>query len=266
MTAVSNQEIVVEVHDKVGVLRLNTPARLNAVTVRMVEEMDEALNTLVGTVRALVLTGAGRAFCSGAALDGGLGAPGVDRLQRDVGLVLQTHINPLMSKLRDLPIPWITAVRGAAAGVGASFALAGDLVVASETAYFLQAFARIGLVPDGGSTHLLVRTIGRARAMELMLLGDRLPATKAMEWGLVNRVVPDVVLEEEALKLAAALAGGPSVALGLIRRSAWQAVDAGWHDVLRTEREMQIVAGRTLDFDEGIAAFNEKRAAKFTGA
>jgi 2-(1,2-epoxy-1,2-dihydrophenyl)acetyl-CoA isomerase len=259
------QEIVVETHERVGVLRLNMPARLNAMTIRMVEEIDAALDELTARCRAVVLTSAGRAFCSGIALDSALLPASVTREQRDVGQVLQSHINPLMSKLRDLPVPWITAVRGAAAGVGASFALAGDLVVASDTAYFLQAFARIGLVSDGGATHLLVRTIGRVRAMELMLLADRLPAAKALEWGLINRVVPDAVLDEEALKLAATLADGPSVALGLMRRATWSALDAPWHEVLRSEREMQAIAGRSSDFDEGIAAFNEKRAAKFTG-
>jgi 2-(1,2-epoxy-1,2-dihydrophenyl)acetyl-CoA isomerase len=259
-----NHLIDVQLAGKVGLLRLNQPAKLNALTVAMVEEMSAALNELVATVKVMVMTGAGRAFCSGAALDEPE-QPQIERSQRDFGAILETHINPLMTQLRDLPIPWISAVRGAAAGAGASLALAGDLVVASETAYFLQAFARIGLVPDAGSTYLLTRTVGRVRAMELMLLADRLPARKALEWGLVNRVVSDEVLEEEAIALASALAEGPTVALGLIRRAVWSAVDADWADALRTERDAQTIAGRTRDVDEGIAAFNEKRRASFTG-
>lgn len=254
--------IEVQLAGKVGLLRLSQPARLNALTTAMVEEMSAALPELVATVKVMVMTGAGRAFCSGAALDEPQPA---DRSQRDFGAILETHINPLMTQLRDLPIPWITAVRGAAAGAGASLALAGDLVVASESAYFLQAFARIGLVPDAGSTYLLTRTVGRARAMELMLLADRLPAAKALEWGLVNRVVSDEKLDEEALALASTLAEGPSVALGLIRRAVWSAGDADWTDALRTERDAQAIAGRTRDVDEGMAAFNEKRRASFTG-
>jgi len=260
------EKVAVEIHDRVGVLRLNEPATLNALSLQMVEDLNQALDALCKSVRALVLTGAGRGFCSGAALDGRLGSGLLaERSQRDAGAVLASHINPLMTRLRDLPIPWLTAVGGAAAGVGASLALAGDLVFAGESAYFLQAFARIGLVPDGGSTHMLVRTIGRVRAMELALLAERLPAAKAMEWGLVNRVVADVRLEEEALAVATRLANGPSLALGLIRRSVWHAVDATWAEALNMERELQLTAGRSADFDEGVAAFQAKRPASFNG-
>jgi 2-(1,2-epoxy-1,2-dihydrophenyl)acetyl-CoA isomerase len=257
------QTIEVEKHGDVGLLRLNQPAKLNAVSMAMIDELSGALDVLAKSSRALILTGAGRAFCSGAALDGA--ADDAASQGRDFGAMLDSHINPLMSKFRDLPIPWISAVRGAAAGVGASLALAADLVVASDTAYFLQAFARIGLVPDGGSTHLLVRTLGRVRTMELMLLADRLHAAKALEWALINRVVPDATLEQEALALAQTLARGPSVTLGLIRKSVWNASDAAWEDVLRTERNLQTIAGRTADSREGIAAFNQKRAAAFGG-
>jgi 2-(1,2-epoxy-1,2-dihydrophenyl)acetyl-CoA isomerase len=260
----SYQKIQVERHGNVGVLRFNEPNKLNAVTTRMIDEINLALDDLVKDARAIILTGAGRAFCSGAALDGGLGEmDAVDRSVRDLGLVLEVQINPLMSRLRDLPIPWITAVRGAAAGVGASLALAGDMIVASENCYFLQAFSKIGLVPDGGSTYLLARTIGRARTMELALLADRLPAAKAFEWGLVNRVVPDAKLEEESLALATTLAKGPRLAYGMIRKSVWGAVEADWEDSLKTEREFQRAAGQSPDYDEGVAAFLAKRPAAF---
>jgi 2-(1,2-epoxy-1,2-dihydrophenyl)acetyl-CoA isomerase len=255
--------IQVETEGDVGVLRLNQPGKLNAVNVQMVEEMSKALDELAKSVRAVILIGAGRAFCSGAALDEAvqLGDPQT----RDVGIFLEEQINPLLTKLRGLPIPWIAAVRGAAAGVGASLALSADLIVASDTAYFLQAFARIGLVPDGGATHFLVRTVGRVRAMELMMLAERLPAAKACEWGLINRVVADADLERESLQLAQTLARGPSVALGLIRNAVWNAADDPWSAVLVLERNNQMVAGRTTDCQEGVRAFQDKRVAQFVG-
>ena len=170
-----------------------------------------------------------------------------------------------MTRLRNLPLPWVSAVNGAAAGVGASLALAGDMIVAGESAFFLQAFSRIGLAPDGGSSHLLVRTIGRARASELMLLGERLSAAKALEWGLINRVVPDAELAEAALALAQRLAKG-AYSQRLIRQLAWSAVDADWETTLAQERAAQRTAGQSADHREGVRAFMEKRAAAFTGA
>jgi len=155
-------------------------------------------------------------------------------------------------------------VNGAAAGVGASFALAGDLVLASDKAYFLQAFAKVGLVPDGGSSHLLVATIGRVRAMEMMLLAERLPAQKALEWGLVNRVVPQEELLDEALKLAGQLGQG-AASLSAIRKLAWTAVNGSFADSLNAEREAQKAAGHTADHIEGVNAFVEKRPAQFKG-
>jgi 2-(1,2-epoxy-1,2-dihydrophenyl)acetyl-CoA isomerase len=259
------QKIQFERREHVGILRLNDPSALNALSYVMLDEISDVLANELKGLRALIVTVAGRAFCSGASLSGGMEVAG-DLSARDFGQVLEDRINPLMSRLRDLPIPWITAVRGAAAGAGTSLALAGDMVLASENAYFLQAFARIGLVPDAGATHLLVRTIGRARAMELMLLADKLPATKALEWGLINRVVSDDALEEEALALASQLAAGPTATLRLIRQSVWNAVDADWETVLQKERELQLIAGRTADCDEGIKAFLQKRPATFKGA
>jgi 2-(1,2-epoxy-1,2-dihydrophenyl)acetyl-CoA isomerase len=255
--------IELETEGEVGLLRLNQPGKLNALNPQMIEELSSAVDAVAKSSRAMILSGAGRAFCSGASLDQAISAG--DPQTRDVGAFLESHINPLLTKLRDLPIPWISAVRGAAAGVGASLALSADLVMASETAYFLQAFARIGLVPDGGATHFLVRTVGRVRAMELMMLAERLPAAKACDWGLINRVVADADLEREALKLAQSLAQGPSVALGMIRAAVWSAADASWSDVLVQERRNQMIAGRTADSQEGVRAFNEKRSARFAG-
>jgi len=166
--------------------------------------------------------------------------------------------------LRDFPLPLVTAVNGAAAGVGCSLALMGDMIIAAESAYFLQAFRRIGLVPDGGSTYLLPRMIGRARAMEMALLGERVPAHKALEWGLVNRVVPDFELMAEATKLAHELAHGPA-SLGMIRKLMWRALDAEFGAQLDDEADTQTLAGQTKDFLEGVQAFLQKRPAQFTG-
>jgi 2-(1,2-epoxy-1,2-dihydrophenyl)acetyl-CoA isomerase len=166
--------------------------------------------------------------------------------------------------MRDLPCPLVTAVNGPAAGVGCSMALMGDLIVAAQSAYFLQAFRRIGLVPDGGSTYLLPRLVGKARAMEMALLGERVPAAKALEWGLVNRVTPDAECLSTALDLARELARGPR-ALGLIRQTIWASLDADWKDQLKAERDAQKIAGRTEDFREGVTAFLQKRPAAFSG-
>ncbi|MGE0047074.1 MAG: enoyl-CoA hydratase-related protein, partial [Hyphomonadaceae bacterium] len=184
---------------------------------------------------------------------------------RDAGAALETIYNPLVTFIRDLPIPIVTAVNGAAAGVGCSLALLGDIIVAGESAYFLQAFRRIGLVPDGGSTYLLPRAIGRARAMEMMLLGEKVPAKTALEWGLINRCVPDGELQAAARELALQLANGPK-SLAMIRKIAWSSLDAHWKDQLALERDTQREAGQTADFMEGVAAFLQKRPAKFTGA
>ncbi len=166
--------------------------------------------------------------------------------------------------IKDYPIPIVTAVNGAAAGVGCSLALMGDMILAGESAYFLQAFRRIGLVPDGGSTYLLPRLIGRARAMEMTMLGERVTAAKALEWGLINRVVADADLMAEARKLAVELAHGPA-ALGHIRKLMWRSLDADWATQLDDEAETQNLAGSSEDFREGVKAFLEKRPAVFSG-
>lgn len=248
----------------VAIIRLNDPATLNAVTVKTIEEIGAALDEISGSARAMVLTGAGRAFCSGANLSAGMGDRKSDG-PYDSGSVLETHINPLMLRLRDVPFPWVSAVKGSAAGVGCSFALAADIVVCGESAFFLQAFARIGLVPDGGSSWILSRSIGRARAMEMMLLGERIPAAKALDWGMINRLVPDDQLMPTAIDMARALASGPTRSLAMIRRMAWSAADAPFEEALTTERNNQRIAGTTKDHREGVAAFLAKRPAQFTG-
>jgi 2-(1,2-epoxy-1,2-dihydrophenyl)acetyl-CoA isomerase len=256
-------------HDSVLTLTLDDPAALNALSRPMLRSLDAALDQIedpANEVRCVLLTGAGRAFCAGANLIANdpsemLGDDG----QPDLGRSLEEVYHPLLERLRDLHCPLITAVNGPAAGAGMSFALMGDLVLAARSAYFLQAFRRIGLVPDCGATFLLPRLVGWGRALELSLLGERLPAERALEWGLVNRVFDDDQLMPEALKLASELASGPTLALGLIRKAYWESVDNGYLEQLEVERDLQRLAGRTKDFLEGVAAFREKRPARFQG-
>lgn len=254
------------VEDGVALLTLNDPATLNAAGMELMADLSDAVEKIASgeiAARALVLTGEGRAFCSGANLQGRGGEP-APLEARDGGERLESVYNPFIRLLRDLPIPVVSAVNGPAAGIGASFAMMADLIVAGESAYFLQAFRRIGLVPDGGSTWLLPRLVGKARAMELMLLGERLPAPKALEWGLVNRCVPDAEVLPTAMTLARELAQGPA-SLGMIRKLVWDGLEASHDQQLHAERMMQRTASRTQDSVEGVKAFLEKRPANFTG-
>jgi 2-(1,2-epoxy-1,2-dihydrophenyl)acetyl-CoA isomerase len=249
----------------VAILRLDHQEVMNAVSLDMLAGLVEALEAVEekkAEVRCLVMTGAGRAFCTGANLQGrNVQKPG----KSGAGAALETAFHPFLRRLRNLHCPLVTSVNGPAAGAGMSFALMGDMILCARSAYFLQAFRRIGLVPDCGSTWLLPRLIGRARAIELSLMGERLPAEKALEWGLVNRVYDDAVLWQETIKLAHELANGPTLALALIRRLYWESPDNSFEDQLNLEFESQRGAGATEDFREGVTAFFEKRPAKFSG-
>jgi 2-(1,2-epoxy-1,2-dihydrophenyl)acetyl-CoA isomerase len=258
----SDSKLLYGLEDGIAVITMNDPATLNAAGTDMADALGGALEKASGEARAIVLTGTGRGFCSGANLTAG----GMSNTGRsfDAGAALDSHYNPLVTQMRELPVPFVTAVNGAAAGVGCSFALLGDLIVAAEEAYFLQAFRRIGLVPDGGSTWLLPRMVGRARAMEMMLLGEKVHAAEALQWGMVNRVVPAAALMETAMELARRLADGPK-ALSLIRRAAWESLENDWASQIHLERTLQREAGRTADFREGVTAFISKRPASFTG-
>jgi 2-(1,2-epoxy-1,2-dihydrophenyl)acetyl-CoA isomerase len=251
----------------VAVMTLNDPSVLNAFGLKLREDMQEAMDKVeAGSARCLVITGAGRAFCSGANLNDP-DRPPRDRGAEAMGEVksdLESWYNPMFMRLRALPIPVVTAINGMAAGAGMSLALTGDIRIAARSASFLQAFARIGLVPDCGSSWLLPRLIGMARAMELSLLAERLPAETALSWGLINRMEEDEALMPKAMEMARGLAAGPR-SIGLIRRMYWEGMDNTYSQQLGLEAKLQSEAGMTRDFEEGVAAFREKRPARFSG-
>ena len=259
--------ILLETIGPVSLLTLNDPGVLNAFGQKLRDDMQAAMDRVeASSARCLVITGAGRAFCSGANLNDPDRAPR-DRAAEargDVKSDLEAWYNPMFMRLRALPIPIVTAINGIAAGAGMSLALSGDIKIAARSASFLQAFARIGLVPDCGSSWILPRLIGMARAMELSLLAERLPAETALSWGMINRLEDDAELMPKAMLLAQSLANGPR-SLGLIRRMYWEGLDNRYSDQLDLEAKLQNQAGATLDYQEGVAAFREKRTAKFTG-
>lgn len=259
----SFEKITYAVEDEIAIIAFNDPKTMNAAGVDTIEQMSHALEMAGDEARCTIITGNGRGFCSGANLSASPGGSAGPKRKPDAGRELDRVYNPFIKAIRTHPHPVITAVNGAAAGVGCSIGLMGDFVVAAESAYFLQAFRRIGLVPDGGSTYLLARTIGRARAMEMTLFGEKIPAKQAMDWGLVNRVVADDKLMDEAKKYALQLANGPTTALAMIRDLVWQAEDNDLDAQLQAERFAQRTAGRSPDFAEGVKAFLEKRPADF---
>ncbi len=258
----SEELVLLNVEDRIATVTLNAPEVLNALSTEMVRQLSVAVSKAArdDTVRCLLINAAGRGFCAGANLQ----ARGQGSEVTPAGSALETHYAPLMNKLRNLSFPVVTAVNGPAAGVGMSLALTGDIVIAGESAYFLQAFAKIGLIPDGGATWYLPRLIGWGRAMELSLLAERLPAPQALEWGLINRVVPDETLQDEARTMAARLAGG-AMSLGLIRKAYWASWENDFNKQMQLEADLQNEAHASADNREGVAAFLEKRAPSFTG-
>jgi 2-(1,2-epoxy-1,2-dihydrophenyl)acetyl-CoA isomerase len=253
--------ILVEKRDGYRRITLNRPGRLNALNVAMAEELIAALDAAEGDpgCRALLLTGAGRGFCAGQDLN-----EIVDLPVAEIPPLID-HYNPLIRRLRSSPLPIVCAVNGVAAGAGANLALACDIVLAAKSASFVQAFARIGLIPDCGGTWFLPRLVGEARARGLALLAEPLAAAKAAEWGLIWQAVDDARLLPEAEALAERLAGGPTAAFGLMKRALESAVMNDLDRQLDLERDLQAEAAATPDHAEGVRAFLAKRPAAFTG-
>jgi 2-(1,2-epoxy-1,2-dihydrophenyl)acetyl-CoA isomerase len=256
----SQDTVLLERRDGVARITLNRPDVLNSFTDPMFARFLAVLDEVAADagIRAVLITGAGRGFCAGQDISSGVP-------EGDYGAHLERHWNRVVLGLRGLPLPVVAAVNGVAAGAGANLALACDFVVAAEEASFIQAFVNIGLVPDTGGTLTLPRLVGRARAAALLMLGDRLPAATALEWGMIHAVCPRAELDATAAALAARLAAMPTLALGLTKRL----LDASWHASLpaqlAAEAEAQTAAGRSADHREGVAAFREKRKPSFTG-
>jgi len=243
-------------------LTLNAPDKLNAVSRKMIAEIKQAWEEIGadGSVRAVLLTGNGRGFCAGADLSD------PDRKNdADSGSALDKFFNPVIRTMRALPKPIVAAVNGVAAGVGMSFAMAADIAIAAKSASFLQAFARIGLLPDGGSTWFLPRLVGEQRARALAMLAPQISAEQAKQWGLIWDVVDDAALMPTATELARRLANGPTLSLARIKDAMNRAAKNDLGQQLDLERDFQRELGRTEDFREGVTAFLAKRKAEFKG-
>jgi 2-(1,2-epoxy-1,2-dihydrophenyl)acetyl-CoA isomerase len=262
------ETVNVRMAEGAATIELNRPEALNAWNTQLGADLLAALRQAAedDAVRAVVLTGAGRAFSSGADLkdiSGGQATPGG---RPDVYTLLTERYHPIMHAIREMPKPVVAAVNGPAAGIGCSLALCCDLIVAAESAYFLLAFVNIGLVPDGGSSLFVPARVGMARATELAMLGERLPAAQALEWGLVNRVVPDASLDADVAALAARLAHGPTRSYAGTKRQLNSWIFSRMAEQLELEAQIQQEMSASDDFLEGAMAFVEKRPARFAGS
>ena len=248
-------------------IELNRPEKLNAWNARLTEDLLASLEAITAdeTLRSVLLTGAGRSFCSGADLTEVDSAFVTEEGKPDLQRSLRERYHPVILGLRELPRPVVAAVRGGAVGVGLSLALSADLIYASADAYFLLAFVNIGLVPDGGSSAFVPARIGQARATEMAMLGERVGAEKAENWGLINGVFPDGSLDEDALSIASGLADGPTRAYAGSKRQTNRWLFGAVEDQLEFEAELQQEMAESADFVEGVSAFTQKRQASFTG-
>ena len=261
----SYENILYECLGGVARVTLNRPDRLNSFNTAMHEELRDALGRVRGddSARVLLLTGAGRGFCAGQDLSDRAVAPGSAPL--DLGDSIEKNYRPLVLALRDLPLPVVCAVNGVAAGAGANIALACDIVVAARSATFIQAFCKIGLIPDSGGTFFLPRLVGSARAMGLAMLGDKLSAEQAADWGLIWKCVDDADFVDTVDALLVQLAGAPTRGLAAIKRALHAAAASTLEDQLDLERDLQRELGCGADYREGVAAFAAKRPPNFTG-
>ncbi|MGH2864905.1 MAG: enoyl-CoA hydratase/isomerase family protein [Solirubrobacteraceae bacterium] len=262
------ETVSVSIAEGAATVELKRPEVLNAWNAQLGADLLQALQRTAkdNAVRAVLITGAGRAFSSGADLRDVSGGQTTADGRPDVYRTLTERYHPIMHAIRELPKPVIAAVNGPAVGIGCSLALCCDLIVAAESAYFLLAFVNIGLVPDGGSSLFVPSRVGMARAMELAMLGERLPATKALAWGLINRVVADESLRTESVALAARLAAGPTRSYAGTKRQINSWLYAGMAEQLELEARIQQEMAGSADFLEGAMAFVEKRRARFSGA
>lgn len=252
--------------DGLATITFSRPDRLNALSSELKAELLSVLRTIShpdSGARALLITGEGRGFCAGADLaESGTNASGGSP---DMGASLTDTYHPFLTEIANLNIPVVSAVNGVAAGAGMSIAISADIVIAAKSAYFLQAFVNIGLVPDAGSTFILPRLVGTARARAMMMLGEKVPAATALEWGMIYDVVEDDVLMDKAKAIATKLATGPTVALNGIRKLMTAASTNDYQGQLGLEAATQRVAGRSEDCMEGVMAFIQKREANFKG-
>ncbi|OSP55537.1 enoyl-CoA hydratase-related protein [Pseudoruegeria sp. SK021] len=254
------QTIELEIAAGVARLTLNRPEVKNALNSQMRAEIPHAVKVAQDQARVLVITGAGDAFCSGQDLGGNGSAASLDIEQ-----VLRDEYTPMVRAILDCPIPTIAAVNGAAAGAGANLALAADVVIASERAVFLQAFTRIGLIPDAGGTYWLPRQIGSARAMGAALFSEPIPARQAADWGMIWEAVPDAEFSDHVTRRADHLANGPTLAYAMAKQALRGTYDHTLDQQMLLEAELQGRCGKTRDFAEGVVAFLEKRPAQFEG-
>ncbi|HET8585027.1 MAG TPA: 2-(1,2-epoxy-1,2-dihydrophenyl)acetyl-CoA isomerase PaaG [Casimicrobiaceae bacterium] len=261
----SYEQIRFESSGGIARITLNRPDRLNSFTTQMHEELRDALRRVGddASARVLLLTGEGRGFCAGQDLADRAVAPGDTPV--DLGASIDNNYRPLVLALRNLALPVVCAVNGVAAGAGANIALACDIVIATRSASFIQAFCRIGLIPDAGGTFFLPRLVGSARAMGLALLGDKLTAEQAQEWGLIWKCVDDEAFASEVDALLAHFAQAPTGGLAAVKRALHASAGNTLEEQLALERDAQRTLGRSADYREGVAAFLAKRPPNFTG-